>query len=172
MGSVQFPESSYFQLRLLDIYRPLPVSLVLSTGTLICCTRPFWSCSLFYLASVYQSLQCLISALTQAGGGGLLFRFASSVALWGGMGSAFPSALLRLPAALCGAGPALRAVRFRVLHKSVDSVGPAFCAFPARAAQAARSLTGALSPGVVCLLPSGVPASVSAHACRLRAPCV
>ena len=27
-----------------------------------------------YLASVCQSLQCLISALTQAGGGGLLFR--------------------------------------------------------------------------------------------------
>ena len=34
---------------------------------------------------------------------------------------------------------------FRVLHKSVDSVGPAFCAFPARAAQAPRSLMGALS---------------------------
>ena len=30
------------------------------------------------------SLQCLISALTQAGGGGLLFRFPSSVQSWGG----------------------------------------------------------------------------------------
>ena len=58
-----------------------------------------------------------------------------------------PSTLLRLLAALYGVGPVLRAVRFRVLHKSADSVGPAFCAFPARAAQAARSLTGALSPG-------------------------
>ena len=29
-----------------------------------------------YLASVYRSLQCLISTLTPAGGGGLLFRFA------------------------------------------------------------------------------------------------
>ena len=29
---------------------------------------------------------------------------------------------------------------FGVLHKSADSVGPAFCAFPAQAAQAARSL--------------------------------
>ena len=40
------------------------------------------------MASLCQSLQCLISALTQAGGGGLLFRFACSVALWGGRGTA------------------------------------------------------------------------------------
>ena len=53
---------------------------------------------------------------------------------------------------------------FRVLHKSADSVAPAFCAFPGRAAQAARSLTGALSLGEVCLLPSTVPGSVSMRA--------
>ena len=41
-----------------------------------------------YLASVCLSLQCLISALTQAGGGGLLFRFPGSVVLWGGNGAA------------------------------------------------------------------------------------
>ena len=41
-----------------------------------------------YLASVCRSLQCLISTLTQAGGGGLLFRFACSVVLWGGRGTA------------------------------------------------------------------------------------
>ena len=41
-----------------------------------------------YLASVCRSLQCLISALTQAGGGGLLFRFTCSVVLWGGRGAA------------------------------------------------------------------------------------
>ena len=35
----------------------------------------------------------------------------------------------------------------RVLHKGADSVGPAFCAFRVGAAQAARSLTSALSPG-------------------------
>ena len=52
---------------------------------------------------------------------------------------------------------------FRVLHKSTDSVGPAFCAVPVRAAQASRSLTGALSPGAVRLLPSAVPALVSAR---------
>ena len=34
---------------------------------------------------------------------------------------------------------------FLVFHKSADSVAPAFCAFPAGAAQAARSLLGALS---------------------------
>ena len=90
-----------------------------------------------YLASVCRSLQCLISALTQAGGGGLLFRFACSVALRGGRGATdechwsvwgalavfrphwvcpahgrvlSPSMLLRLPAALYGAGPALGVV--------------------------------------------------------------
>ena len=35
-----------------------------------------------------KSLQCLISALTQVGGGGLLFRFPCSVVLWGGRGTA------------------------------------------------------------------------------------
>ena len=41
-----------------------------------------------HLASVCRSLQCLISTLTQVGRGGLLFRFASSVVLWGGRGTA------------------------------------------------------------------------------------
>ena len=41
-----------------------------------------------YLASVCRSLQCLISTLTQAGGGGLLLRFACSVVLRGGRGAA------------------------------------------------------------------------------------
>ena len=75
------------------------------------------------------------------------------------MGVCFPrlhcsgSRLLYLegPCVACGSS-------FWVLHKSIDSVGPAFCAFPAQAAQAARSLTGALSPGAVRLLPSVVPA--------------
>ena len=45
-------------------------------------------------------------------------------------------------------------------------------ACPARAAQAARSLTGALSPGAARLLPSAAPAAVSTRASRVRAPCV
>ena len=58
---------------------------------------------------------------------------------------------------------------FRVLHKSTDSVGPAFCAFPARAAQAARSLTSTL-PGCGSPSPLRRPSrSFPAH--RLGAPC-
>ena len=58
-----------------------------------------------------------------------------------------PSTLLRLLAALYGAGPCVAcSSSFGVLHKSADSVGPAFCAFPARAAQSARRLMSALSP--------------------------
>ena len=69
------------------------------------------------------------------------------------------------PCVACGSS-------FGVLHRSADLVGPAFCAFPAPAAQAARSLTGALCPGAVRLIPSGGPASVSVHASRVHAPCV
>ena len=58
----------------------------------------------------------------------------------------------------------------RVLHKSAGSIGPAFCPSPTRAAQAARSLTGSFSLGAARLIPSVVPASVSAH--QSGAPCV
>ena len=89
-----------------------------------------------------------------------------------------PSTPFRLLAALQGVGPELLALprpkplRFRFsgppqrrrLGWGADWVGPAFCAFPTRAAQAARRLTSALSPGAVRLLPSTVPASVSARA--------
>ena len=43
---------------------------------------------LFILASVCKSLQCLISALTQGGRGGHLFRLTCSVVLWGGKNTA------------------------------------------------------------------------------------
>ena len=52
---------------------------MLPSGILIRCTGPFWSGSLCLFGFCLPSLRCLISALTQAGGGGLLFRFASSV---------------------------------------------------------------------------------------------
>ena len=52
---------------------------MLPSGILTCCTGPFWSSSLCLFGFCLPSLQCLISALTQAGGGDLLFRFASSV---------------------------------------------------------------------------------------------
>ena len=84
---------------------------------------------------------------------------------------AFPVYTAQAPGCSIGRGPCVPCgSSFRVLHKSTDSVGPAFCAFPARAAQAARSLMGALSPGAGRLIPSVAPASVSA--CAGHAPCV
>ena len=61
-----------------------------------------------------------------------------------------PSTLLRLPAALYGAGPALRAVP--VPHKSADSVAPAFCVFPGLSGSGSQR-PGALSTGVPRLFP-------------------
>ena len=145
------------------------------------------------------SPQGLISALTQAGGGGLSFRFASSVLLQGGRGAAdrhccvwgaltvlrphwvcprsrvcaLPIYAAQAPSCSIWSVPCIAyGSSFRVLHESVDSVAPAFCVFPAGAAQAARGLRGALSPGVARPLPSAAPASVSAGASRVRAPCV
>ena len=59
-----------------------------------------------------------------------------------------PSTLLRLQAALQGAGPELHALSglscsdssFRVLHKDTDSVGPAFCAFPGQSSSGIQEL--------------------------------
>ena len=66
-----------------------------------------------------------------------------------------PSTLLRLLAALYGAGPALRVVPvFRYSTKVQTHLGLRFVPSPARAAQAARSSMGALSLGAVRLLPS------------------
>ena len=65
-----------------------------------------------------------------------------------------PATLLRLPAALYGAGPALRAVPVLGYSTKVQTqLGLRFLPSPTRAAQAARSLTGALSPGAVRFLP-------------------
>ena len=99
-----------------------------------------------------------------------LVQVAGSVALRGGAGAAFPAMPLRLPAALWSVPCAARGSSRGVFQKSADSAAPAFCAFPIRAAQAARGLTGALSPGAARLLPSTAPASVSARAGRVRAP--
>ena len=75
-----------------------------------------------------------------------------------------PSTPLRLPAALYRAGPALPAVQvFGYSTKARTRLGLPFVPSPARAAQAARSLMRALSPGAVHLLPSAVPASVSSR---------
>ena len=84
-----------------------------------------------------------------------------------------PSILLRLPAALYGAGAALCAVPvFRYSTKAQVRLGLRFVPSPAGAAQAARGLTGALSSGAVRLLPSAVPASISVCTGWVRAACV
>ena len=107
---------------------------------------------LFIWASVCWSLQCLISALTQMGRGSLLFRFACSVVLRGGRGTAdkypwpvwgalavfwpqwvFPCSgvCAQTPGCSIWSGPCIVCgSSFCVFHKSTDSVGPVFCAFP------------------------------------------
>ena len=82
---------------------------------------------------------------------------------------AFPVYAAQAPSCSIWSGPCVECgSSFRVLRKSADSIGPAVCAFPAGAAQAARSWMGILSPGAVRLLPSTGPASVSARARWVR----
>ena len=72
MGSFQFQIAPRSSLHFSISTGPFRWS-VFSTGVLICCTVPS-EAKFVYLASACRSLQCLISTLTQAGGGGLLFR--------------------------------------------------------------------------------------------------
>ena len=121
------------------------------------------------MASVCQSLQCLISALTQAGRGGLLFRFASSLVLRGGRDAAFPvypaqspgCSIRSVPCVACGSS-------FRVLHKSADLVAPAFCAFPGRSSSGSQELDGRTLPACGAPSPLCGP-SLSFHSHRLGA---
>ena len=120
------------------------------------------------------SLQCLIPALTQAGGGDLLLGFASSVLLRGGRalqadvavcgehspssghtGSAlhrgvcaFPVYTAQAPGCSIWSGPcAACRSSFGVLHKSADSVAPAFCASPGLSGSGSQGLDGRTLPG-------------------------
>ena len=82
-----------------------------------------------------------------------LVQVTSSVALRGGRGTAFPVYAAQAPGCYILSVPcAVRSSSPPMFHKSADSAAPAFCAFPAQAVQAARSLTGALFPG--CGAPS------------------
>ena len=119
------------------------------------------------------SLSCLISALTQAGGGDLLFRFASSVLLRGGRGAAdryrflwgapavfrphwvcpaqgclcFPVYTAQASSCPTWSGPCVEcSSSFRVLHKSADLVAPAFCAFPGLSGSGSQGLDGCTRP--------------------------
>ena len=118
-----------------------------------------------YLASVCQSLQCLISALTQAGGGGLLFRFASSLALWGGRGTAFPIYAAQAPGCSIWSVPCIACGSiFRVLNKSVDTVAPSFCAFPGPSSSGSQELVRRTLPRCRAPSPFRGP-SLSFHPC-------
>ena len=76
-------------------------------------------------------------------------------ALRGGRGAAFPVyaaqapsySIWSVPCVACGSS-------FQVLHKSVDSVAPAFCAFPGRNSSGSRELDGHTLPG--CGAPSAL----------------
>ena len=132
------------------------------------------------------SLQCLISALTQAGGGDLLLRFASSVQSCCGEGGAlqadiavcgehspcsgrtafgpyrgvcaFPVYTAQAPGCSIWSRPCVECgSSFRVLHKSADSVAPAFCVFPGLSGSGSQGL-GRPLPGCSAPCPSTAPA--------------
>ena len=118
-----------------------------------------------------------------------MFWFACSVVLWGGRGTAdkyhWPvwGALtvfrphwvcprlwcVCLPRLHCSGSRLLYresvacSYSFQVLHKSSYSVGPAFGAFPSPSSSGSQELDERTLPGAVCLIPSSVPASVSAR---------
>ena len=154
---------------------------MLPSGILICCTGPFWSGFLCLFGFCSPSLRCLISALTQAGGGGLLFRFASSVQSCCGEGGAlqadiavcgehspcfghtgfapyrgvcaFPVYTAQAPGCSIWSGPCIEcSSSFRVLHNSADSVAPACCVFPDLSGSGSQRLVHVL-PGAACLFP-------------------
>ena len=105
------------------------------------------------MASLCRSLQCLLSTLTQAGGGGLLFRFASSVTLRGGRGTAFPVYAAQAPSCSIWSMPcAARSSSPRVFHKSADLAAPVSCAFPGPSSLGSQELDGRTLPG--CGAPS------------------
>ena len=119
--------------------------------------------------------------MTQAGGGDLLFRFASSVQSCCGEGGAlradiavcgehspcsghtgsaryrgvcaFPVYTAQAPGCSIWSGPCVECSSgFQVLQKTADSVAPVFCAFPGLGSSGSQRL-GALSPGGARLFP-------------------
>ena len=164
------------------------------------------------------SLRCLISALIQAGRADLLFRFASSVQSYYGEGGAlqtdiavygehspcssrtgfapyrgvcaFPVYSAQAPGCPIWSGPCVECgSSFRVLHKSADSVAPAFCAFlglsssgsqglartfpgcgppfPSAASGSGSQRLGHTLPGCGAPFPSAAPARCWSCACGL-----
>ena len=134
------------------------------------------------------SLQCLISALTQAGGDGLSFRLASSVQSCYRVGGAlqtdiavcgehspcsshtgfaphrgvcaFPVYTAQAPGCSIWSRPCVECgSSFRVLHKSAE-VAPAFCVFPGLSGSGSQRL-GRPLPGCGAPFPSAAAGRVS-----------
>ena len=85
---------------------------------------------------------------------------------------AFPIYAAQSPGCSPGSGPCMAcSSSFWVLHKSADSIGPAFCAFPSPSSSGSQELDERTLPGcgaTYSLLGPGL----SFHALRLGAPCV
>ena len=82
---------------------------------------------------------------------------------------AFPIYTAQVPGCSIWSGPCVACgSSFPVLHKSTDSVGPAFRAFPGGNSSGRQELDGRTLPGCARLLPSAGPASVSMRAGRVR----
>ena len=113
MGSVQFQIAPHSSLHFSISVGPFRCSWCYLQGFQSVAPVPSKVFPFVYLASVCQSLQCLISTLTQAGGGGLLFRFASSVTLREGGGGRYFSHLRCSGSWLLYMERALRCVRFQ-----------------------------------------------------------
>ena len=123
-----------------------------------------------YLASVCWSLQCLISALTQAGAGGLLFRLLV-MSRCGKGPRCFPHPLLSLPAALYGACPALRAVpALGCSTKARNKKLACFLCLPCPSGSGSQELDGRSLPGCDVPSPLRVP-SPSPHPCHWSGAC-
>ena len=85
-----------------------------------------------------------------------LAQVASSVALRGGAGAAFPVYAAQAPGCSIWSVPcAARASSPQVFHKSLDSTAPAFCTFPGPSSSGSQEFDGHTLPG--CGAPSPVP---------------
>ena len=118
------------------------------------------------MASVCWSLQCLISALTQAGGGGFLFRLLVPSRCGEGLVLLSPTTLLRLPAVLHGAGPALRVVPALGVPQKCGTRSPAcFLCLPSQSDSGSQELDRRTLPGRCAPSPLHGP-SLSFHLCQ------
>ena len=132
------------------------------TGVLICCTVPSEAVPFVCLASVCRSLRCLISALTQAGGGGLLFRLLVP-SRCGEDGRCFPVYAAQAPGCSLWSGPCAARFQPSGAPRKRGLGGTCVLCLPRPSGSGSQELDGRL-------LPSAVPASASTRASRVHVP--